>query len=198
MRARRRGPEAGQRCRFPRIAQLRARVRVAREQIDRDTARAMSSAADMPPPERSILFVCMGNICRSPTAAGVFRAAIAQQGLADSIRVDSAGTGDWHVGSPPDRRAIDSAHRRGYDLARMRARQVGLGDFARFGWILAMDRTNLRELEAMRPSAFAGPSWPVPRFRARSSACAKCRTRITAVGTDSSGFSISSRWPVPR
>ncbi|MCP6726141.1 hypothetical protein NL526_29205, partial [Klebsiella pneumoniae] len=62
----------------------------------------------------------------------------------------------WHVGSPPDRRAIDVAHRRGYDLAKMRARQVGLGDFARFGWILAMDRTNLRELEAMRPSGFEG------------------------------------------
>jgi protein-tyrosine phosphatase len=116
----------------------------------------MSSTAAIPPPERSILFVCMGNICRSPTAAGVFRAALAQQGLADSIRVDSAGTGDWHVGSPPDRRAIDSANRRGYDIARMRARQVGLGDFVRFGWILAMDRTNLRELEAMRPSAFEG------------------------------------------
>jgi protein-tyrosine phosphatase len=98
----------------------------------------------------------MGNICRSPTAEGVFRAALVQQGLTDFVHADSAGTGDWHVGSPPDRRAIEAAHRRGYDLAKLRARQVGSGDFARFGWILAMDRVNLRELEAMRPSTFSG------------------------------------------
>jgi protein-tyrosine phosphatase len=116
----------------------------------------MKSDDSNPPPERSVLFVCMGNICRSPTAEGVFRAAIEQQNLGARIRADSAGTGDWHVGAPPDRRAIAAARRRGYDLAALRARQVELTDFARFGWILAMDRGNLRELEAMRPSAFAG------------------------------------------
>jgi protein-tyrosine phosphatase len=107
-------------------------------------------------PEHSVLFVCMGNICRSPTAEGVFRAAVLQQDLSARIHADSAGTGDWHVGSPPDRRAIQAARRRGYDLANLRARQVEVADFARFGWILAMDRVNLRELDALRPRAFAG------------------------------------------
>jgi len=116
----------------------------------------MSADAAPPPPERSILFVCMGNICRSPTAEGVFRAALVRQGLAERIRADSAGTGDWHVGSAPDRRAIEMARRRGYDLATIRARQVEPADFARFGWILAMDRVNLRELESMRPRTFSG------------------------------------------
>jgi len=98
----------------------------------------------------------MGNICRSPTAEAVFRAAVDQQKLGARIRADSAGTGDWHVGSPPDRRAIAAARRRGYDLSGLRARQIEVADFARFGWILAMDRVNLRELEAMRPDTFSG------------------------------------------
>ena len=107
-------------------------------------------------PESSVLFVCMGNICRSPTAEGVFRTAVAQVGLAHRIHADSAGTGDWHVGDPPDRRAIQAARRRGYDLTTLRARQVEIGDFDRFGWILAMDATNLRRLEAMRPGGYEG------------------------------------------
>lgn len=107
-------------------------------------------------PESSVLFVCMGNICRSPTAEGVFRTAVAQVGLSHRIHADSAGTGDWHVGDPPDRRAIQAARRRGYDLTALRARQVEIGDFDRFGWILAMDATNLRRLEAMRPGGYAG------------------------------------------
>jgi protein-tyrosine phosphatase len=98
----------------------------------------------------------MGNICRSPTAEAVFRAALAQVGLEERIRADSAGIGNWHVGSPPDRRAIQAANRRGYDLTALRARQVELADFARFGWILAMDHANLRELEALRPQEFPG------------------------------------------
>ena len=107
-------------------------------------------------PQRSVLFVCLGNICRSPTAEGVFRAALVQVGLGDQVFADSAGIGDWHVGAPPDRRAIQAARRRGYDLTALRGRQVTPADFARFGWILAMDLSNLRALELMRPTDYGG------------------------------------------
>ena len=107
-------------------------------------------------PRDAVLFVCLGNICRSPTAEGVFRAALVQLGLAERIFADSAGIGDWHVGSPPDRRAIQAARRRGYDLTSLRGRQFVPADFTRFGWILAMDVSNLRALEVMRPPAFNG------------------------------------------
>jgi protein-tyrosine phosphatase len=103
-----------------------------------------------------VLFVCLGNICRSPTAAGVFGTAVARAGLATRIHVDSAGTGDWHVGRPPDTRAIAAARDRGYDLSGLRARQVRRSDFSRFDWILAMDRANLTALKALRPPAYAG------------------------------------------
>jgi protein-tyrosine phosphatase len=108
------------------------------------------------PAAASVLFVCLGNICRSPTAAGVFRTAAARKGLEALVHVDSAGIGDWHAGSPPDRRAIQAARRRGYDLTALRARQVAPADFARFGWILAMDTSNLRALEAMKPRTYDG------------------------------------------
>lgn len=104
----------------------------------------------------SILFVCLGNICRSPTAEAVFRATAERSGQASRLHVDSAGTGEWHVGNPPDWRAIAHARKRGYDLSSLRARQVGREDFERFDWILAMDRSNLRDLESMRPGAFRG------------------------------------------
>jgi protein-tyrosine phosphatase len=107
-------------------------------------------------PRSSVLFVCMGNICRSPTAEGVFRAALEQAKLERQILIDSAGLGDWHAGQCPDRRAIQAASRRGYDLSKLRARQVTPADFDRFGWILAMDLTNLEALEAMRPAAYSG------------------------------------------
>ena len=107
-------------------------------------------------PRQAVLFVCLGNICRSPTAEGVFRAALVQMGLGEQVFADSAGIGDWHVGSPPDRRAIQAARRRGYDLTSLRGRQVAPADFTRFGWILAMDLSNLRVLEGMRPPAFDG------------------------------------------
>jgi protein-tyrosine phosphatase len=103
-----------------------------------------------------VLFVCLGNICRSPTAEVVFRAAAAKAGLASRVEIDSAGTGDWHVGDAPDPRAIVHAARRGYDLRPLRARQFSIVDFGRFDWILAMDRSVLDELEAACPSAFAG------------------------------------------
>ena len=107
-------------------------------------------------PHASVLFVCMGNICRSPTALGVFRAALGRAGLERRVLADSAGIGDWHIGSPPDRRAIKAARLRGYDLAALRGRQVAADDFTRFGWILAMDFSNLRALEEMRPPDYGG------------------------------------------
>jgi protein-tyrosine phosphatase len=95
----------------------------------------------------SVLFVCMGNICRSPTAEGVFRHLVVRAGLQDRIRIDSAGTHDYHVGSPPDERSAHHASRRGYDLSSLRARQVEPSDFERFDLILAMDHENLALLE---------------------------------------------------
>ncbi|PTW50911.1 MULTISPECIES: low molecular weight protein-tyrosine-phosphatase [Rhodovulum] len=96
-----------------------------------------------------ILFVCLGNICRSPTAHGVFQTLAEAEGLA--VEVESAGTGGWHVGDPPDPRAIRAAAGRGYDLTALRARQVKAADFAAYDLILAMDRSNLTALERMRP-----------------------------------------------
>src|SRR5437868_10045039 len=96
-----------------------------------------------------VLFVCMGNICRSPSAEGVFRAVAKREGWMRKLLVDSAGTHDFHIGEPPDARAIASAQRRGYDIAKLRARQVEAKDFARFGWILAMDSNNLHRLIEM-------------------------------------------------
>lgn len=93
--------------------------------------------------KKSILLVCMGNICRSPTAEGVLRDKAAAAGLADHLHIDSAGTHDYHVGSPPDPRASQAAMGRGYDLSRLRGRQVADADFERFDYILAMDRDNL-------------------------------------------------------
>lgn len=108
------------------------------------------------PPERSVLFVCMGNICRSPTAEGVFRHAAERAGIARWLFIDSAGIGDWHANEPPDKRAIAAAHKRGYDLRHLRARKVTAQDFARFDWIFAMDADNLRELEQVKPADYRG------------------------------------------
>jgi protein-tyrosine phosphatase len=107
-------------------------------------------------PAGSVLFVCLGNICRSPTAEGVFRAGADRLGLSERVRADSAGIGDWHIGSPPDPRAVKAAKRRGYDLSAIRGRQVSADDFTRFGWILAMDEPTLRALEKMKPADFDG------------------------------------------
>jgi protein-tyrosine phosphatase len=96
---------------------------------------------------RSILFVCTGNICRSPTAEGVLKSLCLQAGI--ELRVESAGLGDWHVGDPPDKRAQHHARSRGYDLSAQRARQVSARDFEEFDLILAMDRGHLRALQAM-------------------------------------------------
>jgi len=97
-----------------------------------------------------VLFVCMGNICRSPTAEGVMRRLLRDEGLADQIELDSAGTGGWHAGEPPDPRATEAARRRGIELAGA-ARQVEPEDFERFDLILAMDRDNLAALRRLAP-----------------------------------------------
>jgi protein-tyrosine phosphatase len=98
-----------------------------------------------------ILFVCLGNICRSPTAEGALRYVSAQAAPSLSIEVDSAGTADYHIGSPPDSRSQRAALRRGIDISGLRARQVSRADFQRFDFVLAMDHDNLRELEAICP-----------------------------------------------
>ncbi|CAM5586591.1 protein-tyrosine-phosphatase OS=Stutzerimonas stutzeri OX=316 GN=CXK95_12785 PE=3 SV=1 [Stutzerimonas stutzeri] len=99
-----------------------------------------------------VLFVCMGNISRSPTAEGVFRHHVQLAGLQDRIEIDSAGTDDWHVGKSPDSRTRQAAQRRGYDLDTLRARQVEVEDFRRFDLILTMDHDNLARLQALRPT----------------------------------------------
>lgn len=99
-----------------------------------------------------VLFVCLGNICRSPTAEGVLRHKLREAGLADQIEVASAGTGDWHVGKTPDKRSQAAAKLRGYDLSAQRAQQVTRADFATYDLILAMDNSNLRHLKALQPA----------------------------------------------
>ena len=98
-----------------------------------------------------LLFVCMGNICRSPTAEGVMRGLLREEGLEDVVEVDSAGTGDWHAGDAPDVRATAAAAARGVTLAGA-ARQITAADFADYDLVLAADRRNLHELEAMLPA----------------------------------------------
>ncbi len=116
-----------------------------------------------------VLFICMGNICRSPTAEGVFRRMVEEAGLQDEIRIDSAGTHDYHAGDPPDRRAQLHARQRGYDLSELRARQVRAADFTDFDLILVMDRRNLDTLLNVCPREHAhklrlfleyAPMWP--------------------------------------
>ncbi|MBU0622495.1 MAG: low molecular weight phosphotyrosine protein phosphatase [Gammaproteobacteria bacterium] len=99
-----------------------------------------------------VLFVCMGNICRSPTAEAVFRHIVEQEGLAEHIHIDSAGTHDYHVGDAPDARTQRAAKQRGYDMSMLRGRQVEAEDFKRFDYVLAMDNLNLVMLERLRPT----------------------------------------------
>jgi protein-tyrosine phosphatase len=98
----------------------------------------------------AVLFVCLGNICRSPLAEAAFRSEAERLGL--TIDIDSAGTGDWHVGRPPDPRAIAAARRNGIDITRLRARQVTAKDFRRFDHIVALDGENLADLRRLAPS----------------------------------------------
>jgi protein-tyrosine phosphatase len=102
-----------------------------------------------------VLFVCLGNICRSPTAEGVFRSLVAARGLEDEIEIDSAGTGGWHVGAAPDARATSAAAGRGVGLAGA-ARKVAFSDFEEFDLLLAMDEDNARDLRNLAPDHLEG------------------------------------------
>ena len=97
-----------------------------------------------------VLFVCMGNICRSPTAEGVFTKLVQERGLAEKIIIDSAGTHAYHVGSSPDNRAQAAARKRGVELSSLRGRQITVNDFDEFDYIMVMDRSNLRDVLALR------------------------------------------------
>lgn len=115
-----------------------------------------------------VLFVCLGNICRSPTAEGVFRRYVEQAGLSEKITIDSAGTADWHIGKAPDPRTQAAAAVRGYDLSTLRGRQAVPADFAEFDLILAMDNSNLSNLQAMQPAdGKAELALYLPRFGIR-------------------------------
>jgi len=110
-----------------------------------------ASAAEEGEGRIGVLFVCLGNICRSPLAEGAFRQAVAARGLDHRFRIDSAGISDFHEGDPPDRRAIAVAASRGLDISGQRSRPVRPGDFVAFDWILAMDGSNLTALDAAAP-----------------------------------------------
>ena len=99
----------------------------------------------------SVLFCCMGNICRSPTAEAVFRAKVEEAGLAHQILIDSVGTHDYHIGAPPDLRTQRAAKQRGYDLSSLRGRQIEVADFSRFDYVLAMDNANMEILQRLCP-----------------------------------------------
>ncbi len=98
-----------------------------------------------------VLFVCTGNICRSPTAEGVFQALVDQQGLSDVVAVDSAGTQSWHQGNAPDERSIEAAARRGIDIGRQKSRPITMADFTNFDYLLAMDNEHFEILSAKSP-----------------------------------------------
>jgi len=100
-----------------------------------------------------VLMVCLGNICRSPTAHGIMETLIEKEGLSADIIVDSAGTGDWHIGKAPDPRTQQAAKRRGYDLSHLRARQVTVADLDDYDWVIAMDRQNRQNLLNMASDA---------------------------------------------
>ena len=104
----------------------------------------------------SVLFVCLGNICRSPTAHGVFAKLVEQRGYERAVSVDSAGTGDWHLNHAPDKRTTEVAASKGYDLSELRARLVTCADFDQFDYIIAMDRANLKDLREMQPQGYSG------------------------------------------
>ena len=103
-----------------------------------------------------VLFVCLGNICRSPTAEGVFRNLVRRQNLGDAIGTDSAGTSGWHIGAPPDPRSCAEAQRRGIRIDDLRSRKVEVADFSRFDYVIAMDEANRADLEDLCPTPLRG------------------------------------------
>ncbi|KHJ51760.1 low molecular weight phosphotyrosine protein phosphatase [Halomonas sp. NyZ770] len=102
---------------------------------------------------KRVLFVCLGNICRSPTAEGVFQQAVVRAGLDDRITIDSCGVGDWHVGKAPDPRSQAAARQRGIEIGHLRARQLKVSDFHEFDYVLGMDRENLAAMRALQPAS---------------------------------------------
>lgn len=103
-----------------------------------------------------VLFICTGNICRSPTAEGVFRTLVRKKNLVEEIQIDSAGTGSWHIGQPPDKRSQEAANLRGFDISNQRSRQINNNDFETFDYLLAMDSANIETLQTMISSEFLG------------------------------------------
>ncbi|PJX15482.1 MULTISPECIES: low molecular weight protein-tyrosine-phosphatase [unclassified Halomonas] len=101
---------------------------------------------------KRVLFVCLGNICRSPTAEGVFQQAVVRAGLDDRVTIDSCGVGDWHVGKAPDPRSQAAARQRGIEIGHLRARQLKASDFHEFDYVLGMDRENLAAMRALQPA----------------------------------------------
>ncbi|MFB9867608.1 low molecular weight protein-tyrosine-phosphatase [Vreelandella sulfidaeris] len=99
-----------------------------------------------------VLFVCLGNICRSPTAEGVFRRALEQAGMAGQVEIDSCGVGNWHVGKAPDARAQQAALSRGIDITALRARQLSAQDFVDFDYVLGMDQDNVSAMRQLKPA----------------------------------------------
>lgn len=114
----------------------------------KDNALAMTAK-----PRTAILFVCLGNICRSPLAEGVFRTVVSERGLDGAFEIDSAALGGWHVGEPPDSRSVVVARRFGIDISDQRVRLIMAGDFARFDLIFGMDRANMCRLRQLAPEA---------------------------------------------
>lgn len=111
-----------------------------------------------------VLFVCLGNICRSPTAEGVFRALVEEKGLADRVEIDSAGTSGWHQGELPDPRSREEALRHGVDLSNQRSRAVVPNDFQHYDYICAMDRANLKELTRACPGGLESKLYQFTQF----------------------------------
>ena len=110
----------------------------------------------MPDRPVRVLFVCLGNICRSPLAEGLFQQKVIDAGLADRVEVDSAGTGNWHVGAPPDRRMAATAAAKGTDLSRLRARQLARADLDDYDHVFVMDKQNLHDTLALDPDGDHG------------------------------------------
>jgi len=114
-----------------------------------------------------VLFVCLGNICRSPTAHGVLERKLAMAGLANLVEVDSAGTAPWHIGKQPDLRSQQAARKRDYDLSHLRARQAIADDFFEFDYVLAMDNQNLENLQGIVPAGRADNSAELSRVKSQ-------------------------------